>query len=443
LDTRKQNETRQLGLAAAIAVVTGESIALGIFLTPAAMAKSLGSPLLLALVWLAIALMAMCGALCYSELAIRFPESGGEYVYLRAGYGEEVAFLYGWMSAIVMYPGVAAALAVGAAPYVAQLLPLGTRGLALVPGLVICIFGIITLIGTRFSAAVMSFVNGFKLIILFALVAWAAISGHAHLANLLPFTARRPGSDAIFPAIVGGVMSAFFSFGGWWEASKIAGEIRDPKRTLPLAFIGGVTVVTAVYLLISAAFLAVLPIEQVTSNTAFVAQFGGVLFGAAGARILSACVLVCVCGGIAALTMAAPRVCYAMARSGAFFPVFGKLHLRFGTPVNAILLQTGLALAVLFLGAFDRVLSYIIFSAVLFLALAASTLFRVHQPVRAWWFPLAPIVFIVLSMLVAFLILMHDPLPALIGIGIVLCGLPFRRFLIPAQPAMPLTSERS
>jgi basic amino acid/polyamine antiporter, APA family len=443
LDTPKQNETRQLGLAAAIAVVTGESIALGIFLTPAAMAKSLGSPLLLGLVWLGIALMAMCGALCYSELAIRFPESGGEYVYLRAGYGEEVAFLYGWMSAIVMYPGVTAALAVGAAPYVAQLLPLGTRGLTLVPGLLICIFGIITLIGTRFSAAVMSFVNGFKLIILFALVAWAAISGHAHLGNLLPFTARRPGSDAIFPAIVGGVMSAFFSFGGWWEASKIAGEIRDPKRTLPLAFIGGVTVVTAVYLLISAAFLAVLPIEQVTSNTAFVAQFGGVLFGAAGARILSACVLVCVCGGIAALTMAAPRVCYAMARSGAFFPVFGKLHLRFGTPVNAILLQTGLALAVLFLGAFDRVLSYIIFSAVLFLALTVSTLFRVRQPVRGWWFPVAPIAFIVLATLVAFLILMHDPLPALIGIAIVLCGIPFRRFLIPAQPAMPLTSERS
>lgn len=238
-------------------------------------------------------------------------------------------------------------------------------------------------------------------------------------------------------------MSAVFSFGGWWEASKIAGEVRDPKRTLPLAFIGGVTVVTAVYLLISAAFLAVLPIEQVTSNTAFVAQFGGVLFGTAGARILSACVLVCVCGGIAALTMAAPRVCYAMARSGAFFPVFGKLHSRFGTPVNAILLQTGLALAVLFLGAFDRVLSYIIFSAVLFLALAASTLFRVHQPVRAWWFPVAPIVYIALSTLVAFLILMRNPLPALIGIGIVLCGIPFRRFLIPAQAAMPLTSERS
>src|SRR6202041_36073 len=413
-EQRKQDR-RQLGLPAAVAVVTGESIALGIFLTPAAMAKSLGSPLLLGLVWLGIALLAMCGALCYSELAIRFPESGGEYVYLRAGYGEQVAFLYGWTSSIVMYPGVAAALAVGAAPYVAQLLPPGTPWITAVPALLLCTFGAINLIGTRFSAAVMSFVNGFKLLILFSLIFWAVVSGHAHTANLVPLTVRRTGSDPLFPAIAGGVMSAFFSFGGWWEASKIAGEIRNPTRTLPLAFLGGVTLVTVIYLLISAAFLAVLPLDQVTSNTAFVAQFGGVLFGASGARVLSACVLVCVCGGIAAITMAAPRVCYAMAQTGAFFSVFGKLHPRFGTPANAVLLQTGLALAVLLLGAFDRVLSYIIFSAVLFLALAGSTLFRLREPVRGWWFPVAPITFIVLSTLIALLILLHDPVPALIG----------------------------
>src|SRR5450631_131448 len=430
MQQQKNQERRQLGLPAAIAVVTGEAIALGIFLTPAAMAKSLGSPLLLGMVWLGMALMAMCGALCYSELAIRFPESGGEYVYLRAGYGERLAFLYGWMSSLVMYPGVAAALAVGAAPYMAQLLPLPPAVLAFIPALTLCVFCAINLLGTRLSGAVLSSVNILKLLVLFALVGWAAASGHAHVGNLLPLAVRRPGSDAIFPAIAGGVMSAFFSFGGWWEASKIAGEVRNPKRTLPLAFVGGVTVVTVIYLLISATFLAVLPLDRVTSNTAFVAQFGGVLFGAAGARVLSACVLVCVCGGIAAITMAAPRVCYAMAKSGAFFSVFGKMHPRFGTPANAVLLQTGLALAVLLLGAFDRVLSYIIFSAVIFLALAASTLFRLREPVTGWWFPIAPISFIVLSTLVALLILMHDPAPALIGVAIVLCGIPFRKFLL-------------
>ena len=434
-------ERRQLGLSAAIAVVVGESIALGIFLTPAAMAKSLGSPLLLAFVWLGMALMAICGALCYSELAIRFPESGGEYVYLRAGYGERLAFLYGWMSSIVMYPGVSAALAVGAAPYLAQVLPLPSAILAFAPAVILGVFCAVNLLGTRVGGAVLSFVNILKLLVLFALVGWAAVSGHAHLGNLLPLAVRRPGSDAIFPAIAGGVMSAFFSFGGWWEASKIAGEVRNPRRNLPIAFLGGVALVTLVYLLISAAFLSVLPFEKLTSNTAFVAQFGGVLFGVAGARILSGCVLICVCGGIAALTMAAPRVCYAMAQSGAFFPAFGKLHPRFGTPANAILLQTGLSLAVLMLGAFDRVLAYIIFSAIVFLAITATSLFRLPHPVKAWWFPVAPILFIALSAIIALLILMHDPLPALAGVGIVLLGLPLRRFFTTCASNLPLIAE--
>jgi len=170
----------------------------------------------------------------------------------------------------------------------------------------------------------------------------------------MPLAARRPGSEALIPAVAGAIVAAFFSFGGWWEASKIAGEVRNPRRTLPLAFLCGVAQVTFTYILISAAFLAVLPIDRLTSNTAFVAQFGEVLFGAAGAKLLSVCVLMCVFGGMAALTMASPRVTRAMAQTGAFFPAFAKLHPRFGTPANAILLQTCLSLAVLFLGVFDR-----------------------------------------------------------------------------------------
>jgi len=436
-------ERRQLGLCAAIAVVTGESIALGIFLTPAAMAKSLGSPLLLAGVWLAMALMALCGALCYSELAIRYPQSGGEYVYLRAGYGETIAFLYGWMSTIVMYPGVAAALAVGSVAYGAQVIPLRPGAAVWVAPLLLIFFCGLNLLGTRLSGAVMASVNLLKLAVLFALVAWAALSGHAHWQNLLPLTERRSGSEALFPALAGAIVSAFFSFGGWWEAGKIAGEVRNPRRTLPLAFLCGVSIVTAIYLLISAAFLSVLPIGEISSNTAFVAQFGAALFGGAGARILSICVLVCVCGGIAALSMAAPRVCFAMARSGAFFPAFGRLHPRLGTPVYAILLQTSLALAVLLLGAFDRVLSFIIFTVILFLALSVSTLFRMKDPVKGWWFPLAPLVFIAFCGMIALLILMHDPFPALVGVGIVLCGIPLRRAFLTSSSTPILISEGS
>ncbi|HZU10216.1 MAG TPA: amino acid permease [Pseudacidobacterium sp.] len=425
---------RQMGLAAAIAAVTGEAVALGIFLTPAAMAKSLGSPLLLAAVWCGIAMVALCGALCYSELAVRFPLAGGEYVYLREGYGPRVAFLYGWMSAAVIDPGIAAALSVGAVPYVQSIAAVSPRMAALLPFAFLICLGIINYAGTRLSSRIMATANLLKIAVLFALVAWAFLSGHAFGNNLLPLVARRSGSGPLLGAIAGATVNAFFSFGGWWEAGKLAGEVRNPRRTLPMAFVCGVLLVTAVYLTISFAFLCVVPLERIVSNTAFVAQFGEALFGHAGGAILSACVLLSVAGGLMAMTMAAPRVYYAMARDGAFFPAFGKLHPRFGTPANAVLLQTGMALLVLCFGAFDRILAYIIFSAVCFLSLSAASLFRLREPVRRWWYPTAPVVFLAGSGVIALLVLLHNPLPALIGVVVVLSGDLLRRWLVPAKP---------
>lgn len=436
-------QRRQIGLAAAIAVVTGESIALGIFLTPATMAKSLGSPALLAAVWCGMAVMAFSGALCYAELAIRYPQSGGEYVYLREGYGPRLAFLYGWMSAAVVDPGIAAALAVGALPYVETLVNLPPRLATFLPALVLVALCAVNYAGTKLSSRVMATANLLKIAVLVALVAWAWLSGHASSANLLPLAVRRPGSEPLFAAIAASIVSAFFSFGGWWEAGKLAGEIRNPQRNLPLAFTLGVLLVTAVYLLVSAAFLSVVPLEHIASNTAFVAQFGEALFGSAGGRVLSLCVLLSVLGGLMALTMAAPRVYYAMARDGEFFSAFGKLHPRFGTPANAILLQTVMALLILLFGAFDRILAYIIFSAVCFLALSVSTLFRLKEPVRRWWYPVAPIVFLFCAAVIALLILMHSPVPALVGVAVVLGGGMFlRRFRkTAAVQAEPVTQS--
>jgi APA family basic amino acid/polyamine antiporter len=427
---------RQMGLAGTIAVVTGESIALGIFLTPAAMAKSLGSPALLAAVWCGMGLIAMCGALCYSELAVRFPHAGGEYVYLREGYGGRVAFLYGWMSAAVMDPGLAAALAMGAAPYIFSLIGVSQQVRLWVPALILVVLGVINYFGTQLSRRAMATANLLKIGVLLCLVGWAWISGHSSINNILPLVPRRPGSEPIFAAVAGATVSAFFSFGGWWEAGKIAGEVRNPRRNLPLAFTCGVLVVTAVYLLVSFAFLSVVPLDRIVSNTAFVAQFGEALFGSFGGRVLSGCVLLSVVGGMMALTMAAPRVYYAMARDGAFFPAFGRLHPRFGTPANAVLLQTGLAIIVLCFGAFDRILSFIIFSAICFLALSAASLFRMKEPVRRWWYPAAPLLFLFGCTLIDFLILMHDPIPALLGLAAVLCGDPVRRLFFSTQPGV-------
>ncbi len=440
---------REMGVWAATAVVTGEAISLGIFLTPAEMAKSLGSPILLGAVWLGMAVMTLAGALCFTELAVRFPFDGGEYLYLRRGFGRRVAFLYGWMAAMVMYPGVAASLCVGLVPYAQALVPLSARVATALPALILLGLGALNYFGARISSEVMTLINWLKVSLLIGLAGWAALSGHATAANLAPLAARRAGSGPLGGAIAGAAVSAFFCFGGWWEAGKIAGEVRNPRRTLPIAFAGGVAVVTAVYLLVSFAFVAVVPMQQIRSNSAFVALFGQALFGAAGARVLAACVLLCVLGGLMVLSMAVPRVTFALAREeaaerGGPLAAFGRLHPQFGSPANAVLLQTGVALLVLTLGAFDRILAFIVFSAVVFLALTAATLFRAGRmqepndaltwqaggPVRAWWHPYAPIVFLAGSGILAAMLLLNSPVPSLAGAAVVLAGLPMRWLLV-------------
>ena len=397
-----------------------------------------------------MALLTLGGAVCFTELAVRNPHDGGEYLYLRRGFGRRVAFLYGWMAALVMYPGIAAALCVGMVPYVEAIFPLSAMVAAVLPALILLGLGALNYAGTRLSSGVMTILNWLKVPVLAALVGWAIVSGHATFANLAPLTTRRTGSDPLAEAIAGAAISAFFCFGGWWEAGKVAGQVRNPERTLPIAFAGGVLVVTAMYLLVSFAFIAVVPMAQIQNNTAFVAQFGQALFGSAGGRVLSACVVLSVLGGLMVLSMAVPRVTYALARSeakggaqGTALAAFGRLDARSGTPANAVLLQTGMVLAVLALGAFDRILAFIIFSAVVFLAITVATLFRATKPVERWWFPLAPIVFIAGSGVFAAMLLMHNPGPSLLGSAVVLAGLPARWLLVRRREMIPTVASET
>jgi basic amino acid/polyamine antiporter, APA family len=332
--------------------------------------------------------------------------------------------------------------------------PLPSGVASVLPACILVALGAVNYLGTRLSSGVMATLNWLKVPVLAALVGWAIVSGHATAANLAPLTVRRAGSDPLGGAIAGAAISAFFCFGGWWEAGKIAGEVHNPRRTLPIAFAGGVAVVTAVYLLVSFAFVAVVPMEQIQSNSAFVAQFGEALFGAAGARVLAVCVLLCVLGGLMVLSMAVPRVTYALAREEAAsgpLAVFGRLHPRFGSPANAVLLQTGMALIVLTLGAFDRILAFIIFSAVVFLALTVATLFRASSSLapsnsgsassKPWWYPAAPIVFLAGSGVLAAMLLVHSPGPSLLGAAVVLAGWPVRWLLVRGNRSTPATEE--
>ncbi len=435
--------SRQLGLVSFTALVIGEVIGVGIFLTPAGMAKALGSPLWLLLVWALMGVMALCGAWSYGELAARHPEAGGGYVYLREAYGPGVAFLYGWKCMLVMDPGVTAALAVGLATYVGYSLELSPLGLKVVAIGGVGLLAAVNVLGVRIGAGMIRWLTALKLAALLLIILLAVLLGRGEWANFSPFVARRAGSDPLLPALAAGFVGAFFAFGGWWEVSKLAGEARDPGRTVPRALALGVVVVTLVYMLTSAAFWYLVPVEQVTSGETFAAQAGEALFGPAGGQVLALIVIVSVLGSLATLIMALPRLYYAMARDGLFFRGVGAVSERFGTPARAIAMQATLASVLVALGTFEEILAYFIFVTVAFISLTVTGVYVLrrrerraigdgatgHAGFRTPGYPLTPALFLALAAILLFLLAAGNPSAALLGLAVVALGWPVYRLL--------------
>lgn len=429
---------RELGLGSTTAAVIGGIIAVGIFLTPAGMAKALGSPMWLLVTWLGVGVMTLSGALCYGELAGRFPHAGGGYVYLRECYGARTAFLFGWMCLLVMDPAVTASLAVGLGGYFAYIVPLPPLMIKLVGIGVICGLCILNMLSIRVSAGFIRWTTWLKLGLLAFLTIWAFSFRLGSWSNFVPFFEQRAGSLPLAPALGVGIVGAFFSFGGWWDVGKIAGEVRDPGRTLPRALLLGMFAVTVVYIVVSAVFLYLVPLEKVTSDQTFVAQAGEVLFGPTGGLIFAGIVIVCLVGSLAALIISAPRVYYAMANDGLFLRAVAQTHPRFGTPANAIAVQGLIASLLVLVGSFEQIISYALFIVVLFLGLTVSGLFVLRKRqlagksvVLAPGYPVTPLAFLVLVALMLFLVGTHSPRGALLGVLVVLAGLPvyeiFRR----------------
>lgn len=421
---------RQIGLRTATALIVGEVIAVGIFLTPAGMAKSLGSPMWLLIVWLLMGAMALCGALCYGELAARFPEAGGAYVYLREAYGPPVAFMYGWMALLVMDPGLTAALGVGLASYVGFIHPLSPVMMKVVAIGVIGLVALINIFGVRFGGWFIRWLTLIKLGLLASVLLWGFGLRLGNWSNFLPLVTQRLGSDPLIGALAGGLVGAFFSFGGWWDLSKLAGEVREPAHTLPRALVYGVTIITAAYILTSAAFIYLVPLDRVSSGETFAGQVGEVLFGRIGGQLFSGIVIIAVLGSLAAVVMSAPRVYFAMARDGLFIPAAAAIHPRFETPARAISVQAVLASLLVLVGTFSSIISYFIFVVVLFIALTVAALFvlRRNETValryRTPGYPVTPIGFLAVIALLLFLLAGNNPVQAFSGVGVVALGLP-------------------
>lgn len=439
---------RQLGLPSSTALVVGEVVAIGIFLTPAGMAKSLASPMWSFLIWFAMGAMALCGALCYGELASRYPEAGGGYVYLREAYGRPFAFLYGWMSLLVMDPGITAALAVGLAGYAGYLMkltPLASKAVAVGS---ILLLAAVNIRGLNLGAWVVRWLTALKLGMLLFLLLWGFGFRLGNWANFMPLIARRPDAGPLLPALAGGMVAAFFSFGGWWDLNKMAGEVKRPGYTLPRALAYGVMIVTLVYILTSAVFLYLVPLQNVTSGETFAAQAGEALFGQTGGVVFSIIVMIAVFGSLTTLILTSPRVYFAMARDGLFIPAIAHVDPRFGTPARAIALQATLASILAILGTFNEIVSYFIFVVVIFIVLTVIALFILRRSSAVEYmtpgYPFTPGVFILLSLVLLVLLGGGAPKQAFLGVGVVAMGFPvYYLFFRSRKPAVDSNKEHA
>jgi APA family basic amino acid/polyamine antiporter len=445
LDQRDADDTsglvRRLGLSTATAMVVGEVIGVGIFLTPAGMVKSLGSPFWLLVAWLIMGMAAVGGALCYGALASCYPEAGGSYIYLREVIGRRTAFLYGWLSLLVTDPGLTAMLAVGLARYAGHIAPLSPWGLKGVAIGAVVTLATVNMVGVALGARVMGALAALKLGLLSFLVIWGFSLGRGDWSNLTPFWSQRPGSEPLLQSLGAGLILAFISLAGWWDVSKIAGEVRNPGRTLPRALVLGVSIVTVVYIAVCAVFIYLVPPGQISSDEAFAALAGAALFGRKGEIAFAAIVVISAAGSLAAVLMASPRVYYAMARDGLFFPSFAEVDPRSRTPARAIAIQAVIAVVLTASGSFEQILSYFMVPTMAFLALTVAAVFvrrfrsSSKHSLEIPGYPVSPLLFLIPILVVMGLRILRDPLRASIGMLVVALGVPVSWWLLSKRPS--------
>jgi APA family basic amino acid/polyamine antiporter len=357
---------------------------------------------------------------------------------LREAYGPGLAFLYGWKCLLVMDPGITAALAVGLAGYVGYLAGVSGWALKAIAIATVLVLAAVSAAGVGLGAGIMRWLTALKLGALLVMALLALGLGLGDWSHFVPFVSQRPGSDPLPGALAPAMLGGFFAFGGWWEVSKLAGEARDPARTLPRALAWGVTIVTVVYLMTSAVFLYLVPMERVTSGETFAAQAGEALFGPAGGVVFAGIVVVAVLGSLMVLLMALPRLYYAMARDRVFLPGVAAIHPRFGTPARAIAIQAVLASLLVALGTFNQIVAYFIFVTVAFVGFTAAGAVVLRRRERAApldgyrmpGYPATPAAFLLLVALLLVLLAGHDPLEAGLGVGVVALGWPVYYWLL-------------
>jgi APA family basic amino acid/polyamine antiporter len=435
---------RVLGGWDAALITIGAVIGTGIFITSADIARVLPHGGLLLLVWAVGGLLTLAGALTYAELGVLYPDAGGIYTFLKEAYGPLWGFLYGWAAFLVIMSGGIAALAVAFGVYLGSFLPffsidnvllavpLGTGEWRFSGGQLAAVGAIVVLtainvLGVREGARFQNFLTVVKVA---AIAAFAGIGFVVPARATAAIAAPLPESG-VLAAFGVGMIAALWTYDGWYGATFSAGEMRNPRRDLPLGLIAGTGIIMALYLGLNAVYLRALPLEAMAATPRIGETAAAALFGSGAARLVSAAVVVSTFGCLSATILYSPRIYLAMARDGLFFRSLATVHPRFRTPARSLWAQSAWAIVLTASGTYEQLYTYVVFAAVLFHVATGAAVFTLRRkrpdaprPYRVWGYPWVPALFIAASLALVANTLWEKPVESLWGLGLVVLGLP-------------------
>jgi APA family basic amino acid/polyamine antiporter len=486
---------QSLGLFSSTALVVGSMIGSGIFIVDADIARGVGSPALFLGAWVVTAVLTIIGALSYGELAAMMPKAGGQYVYLRESLGPLAGFLYGWTFFTVIETGTIAAVCVAFGKFLGVFFPaistthwlwhiahipawqvgpmvlgnmeIGLSTANLVAILVVIFLAVVNIFGVKLGALIQNVFTSAKALSLAALILLVFTVGRNATAWQANFGAefwKNAGWSTLHPVQVGVggptvwvnllvilavvQVGSLFSADSWNSITFTAGEVKNPKRNIPLSLILGTGCVVSVYFLASLAYLLVLPLHGdphgatlLTRGIQYAAEDRVAtaaleqIFHSGGAYLMAGAILVSTFGCANGISLAGARVYYAMSQDGLFFKAVGKLHPRYKTPAAGLLIQAAWATLLCLSGSYSQLLDYIMFAVLVFYILTIAGLFVLRfkrpdapRPYKALGYPLLPALYIVLATWICIVLLRYKPQYTWPGLVLVLLGIPVYLF---------------
>jgi basic amino acid/polyamine antiporter, APA family len=435
-----QDFKRTIGLSTATALIITTIIGSGIFMRPAEMAGLLGSPILIFTVWIVAGLFTMLTVMVLAEIAAMLPETGGTYTFMRHMYGNFWSYLYGWAAFAVVNCAGSAGIAFITSQYieyffklpkfspvveqsillhiplVGDIFPLQDFGVKILTVIILCIFTFVSYRSTKTSGLLMNIFSAAKVAAIVLLVGGLFVSGKGSFSNFIQSSEIiKPAGFALVTAFVAACNGALQAFDGANNMLYITGEIKDPGRNIPRSLFIGLTTCIVIYLIINAAMIYVLPVDKMAGSSLVASDAATVAFGVIGGGLIAFLISFSVMGTTASNVFTAPRMTFAMAQDGQFFRMAGKVHPRFNTPGNALLVHLGLMILMVISGSFFILADMYIFIVWTFNLMLMIGIFILRKkmpdkerPYRVWGYPWVPILVILFNAFYLIITLVDD-----------------------------------